>query len=62
MKRIIIHSFSQELFQSESNTCNENKYDEEYTFVEYQPVTEQTKRDLSNVLGRGWRSANLQLK
>jgi hypothetical protein len=57
-----IHPFSQELFHSESNSCEGNEYDEKYTLVEYQPVTEQTKLDLSNVLGPGWQSANLQLK
>jgi hypothetical protein len=57
-----IHSFSQALFQSESNGCEGNQYDQKYTFVEYQPVTEQTKLDLSNVLGPGWQSTNLQLK
>jgi hypothetical protein len=51
-----LHSLSQSVLDSESNDLAQDHYDKKHTFVEYQPVTDQTKLRLANVLGSTWRS------
>jgi hypothetical protein len=59
-----LHSLSQSLFENELNGSNEDEYDEKYTAIEYEPVTDQTKQYLANSPGYSstWQLPNIILK
>jgi len=46
-----LHSLSQSLLENEFNGFNKDEYDAKYTAIEYESVTDQTKKNLGTVLG-----------